>query len=250
MENNQKITCLVVDDEPLAREGLAEYVKKIPFLELIGTCESALELIEKLNSVSVDAVFLDIKMPQLSGIDFLRSVPSQNRPFTILTTAYSEYALEGYELDVVDYLVKPISFSRFLKSTHKLQERINNTNTNKINKTESQEQPPFFFIKIDNRLEKIHFNEILFVESKRNYIEIQTEKRGVFTTYLTLQQAEEELPKSIFLRLQKSFIISKNAVESIEGNQVIIKGKKIPISRNNSEEIIKELIQNRLLKKR
>lgn len=245
---NKKITCLVVDDEPLAREGIADYVKKTPFLELVGTCESALELIEKLNSVSVDAVFLDIKMPYLSGIDFLRSVASQNRPFAILTTAYSEYALEGYELDVVDYLVKPISFSRFLKSAHKLQERINTTN--KIDKTENQKQPAFFFIKIEQRLEKIQFNEILFIESKRNYIEIQTEKRGVFTTYLTLQQAEEELPKSNFLRIQKSFIVSKNAVESIEGNQVLIKNKKIPISRNNSEEIINELTQNRLLKKR
>jgi DNA-binding LytR/AlgR family response regulator len=247
---NKKITCLVVDDEPLARQGLAEYVKKIPFLELVGTCESALELIEKLNSVSVNAVFLDIKMPEFSGIDFLRSFPSSSRPFVILTTAYSEYALEGYELDVVDYLVKPISFSRFLKSAHKLQERINDTNTNKTDKIENQEQHTFFFIKIENRLEKIHFKEILFIESKRNYIEIQTEKRGIFTTYLTLQQAEEELPKSDFLRIQKSFIVSKNAVESIEGNQVIIKDKKISISRNNSEEIINELTQNRLLKKR
>ncbi len=218
---NQKITCLVVDDEPLAREGVSEYVKKTPFLELVGTCESALELIEKLNKVSVNAVFLDIKMPQLSGIDFLRSVPTANRPFVILTTAYSEYALEGYELDVVDYLVKPISFSRFLKSAHKLKERIN-----KIDKIENQELLTFFFVKIDNRLEKIHFEEILFIESKRNYIEIQTKNRGVFTTYLTLQQAEQELPKSDFLRVQKSFIVSKNAVESIEGNQVIIKDKK------------------------
>jgi DNA-binding LytR/AlgR family response regulator len=247
---NQKITCLVVDDEPLAREGLAEYVKKIPFLELVGTCESALELIEKLNEISVQVIFLDINMPQLTGIDFLRSVPSSSRPFVILTTAYSEYALEGYELDVIDYLVKPISFSRFLKSAHKLQERINDTNTNKIDKIKNQELPTFFFIKIENRLEKIHFKEILFIESKRNYIEIQTEKRGIFTTYLTLQQAEEELPKSDFLRIQKSFIVSKNAVESIEGNQVIINDKKISISRNNSEEIINELTQNRLLKKR
>jgi DNA-binding LytR/AlgR family response regulator len=180
----------------------------------------------------------------------LRSFPSSSRPFIILTTAYSEYALEGYELDVVDYLVKPISFSRFLKSAHKLQERINDTNTNKTDKIKNQELPTFFFIKIENRLEKIHFKEILFIESKRNYIEIQTEKRGVFITYLTLQQAEEELPKSDFLRIQKSFIVSKNAVESIEGNQVIIKDKKISISRNNSEEIISELTQNRLLKKK
>jgi len=244
----QKITCLVVDDEPLAREGLTEYVKKIPFLELVGTCESALELIEKLNSVSVNAIFLDIKMPQLSGIEFLRSFPSSSRPFVILTTAYSEYAIEGYELDVVDYLVKPISFSRFLKSAHKLQERINDSN--KIEKTQNQEVPTFFFIKTDTRLEKIYFKEILFIESKRNYIEIQTEKRGIFTTYLTLQQAEEELPKSDFLRIQKSFIVYKNAVESIEGNLVIIKDKKIPISRNNSEQIINELTQNRLLKKK
>lgn len=245
---NKKITCLVVDDEPLAREGLAEYVKKIPFLELVGTCESALELIEKLNSVSVQIIFLDINMPELSGIDFLRSFPSKNRPFVILTTAYSEYALEGYELDVVDYLVKPISFSRFLKSAHKLQERINDTQKSDI--TENQEQATFFFIKIDNRLEKILFKEILFIESKRNYIEIQTEKRGIFTTYLTLQQAEEELPKSDFLRIQKSFIIFKNAVTGIEGNQVVINDKKIAISRNNSEEIINELTQNRLLKKK
>ncbi|WP_338766926.1 LytTR family DNA-binding domain-containing protein [Bernardetia sp. ABR2-2B] len=243
----KKIKCLVVDDEPLAREGLANYVKKIPFLELIGTCESALELIEKLNSVSVDAVFLDIKMPELSGIDFLRSVSYQNRPLIVLTTAYSEYALEGYELDVIDYLVKPISFSRFLKAANKLQERINDNNANKI---ENQEQPTFFFIKTENRLEKIYFDEILFVESKRNYIEIQTEKKGVFTTYLTLKQTEEELPKSDFLRVQKSFIVSKNAVESIEGNQIIINDKKIAISRNNSEEIINELTQNRFLKKK
>jgi len=147
-------------------------------------------------------------------------------------------------LDVVGYLVKPISFSRFLKPAHKLQEQIN-----KFDTTEKQELPTFFFIKIDNRLEKIHFKELLFIESKRNYIEIQTEKRGIFLTYLTLQQAKEELPKSDFLRVQKSFIVSKNAVESIKGNQVIIKDKKIPISRNNREEIITELTQNRLLKK-
>ncbi len=244
----KKITCLVVDDEPLSREGLTEYVKKTPFLELVGTCESALELIEKLNQTSVNAIFLDINMPELSGIDFLRSVPAANRPFVILTTAYSEYALEGYELNVMDYLVKPISFTRFLKSAHKLQEQINKFD--KIEKREKQEIPTFFFIKLDNRLEKIHFSEILFIESKRNYIEIQTQKRGVFTTYLTLQQAEKELPNSDFLRVQKSFIVSKNAVESIEGNQVIIKDKKISISRNNNEEIIEKLMQNRLLKKK
>ena len=240
----KKITCLVVDDEPLAREGLADYVKKIPFLELFGTCESALDLLEKLNEQSVEAIFLDIKMPQLSGIDFLRSVPSANRPLVVLTTAYSEYALEGYELDVVDYLVKPISFSRFLKAANKLEERIKQKN-----KQPTDEQLAFFFIKLENRLEKIFFDEILWVESKRNYIEIQTKKRGGFITYLTLQQAEEELPTLDFLRIQKSFIVSKKAVEAIEGNQVIIQDKKIPISRNNREEIINELTQNRLLKR-
>ena len=242
---NKKITCLVVDDEPLAREGLTDYVKKIPFLELIGTCVSALELIEKLNEISVNAIFLDINMPEFSGIDFLRSVPFNNRPLVVLTTAYSEYAIEGYELDVIDYLVKPISFPRFLKAAHKLQERISVSN-----KVENQKKADFFFIKLDNRLEKIFFNEILFIESKRNYIEIQTEKRGTFITHLTLQQTEKELPKTDFLRVQKSFIISKNAVESIEGNQVVIKDTKIPISRNSSEEIIDKLIQNRLLKRK
>ncbi len=246
---NKKITCLVVDDEPLAREGLAEYVNKIPFLQLIGTCESTLELIEKLNEVTVNVIFLDIKMPHLTGIDFLRSVPAANRPYVILTTAYSEYALEGYELDVIDYLVKPISFSRFLKSAHKLQTKLQEQ-ISKIDTTQKQELPTFFFVKLDNRLEKIHFDEILFIESKRNYIEIHTKKRGVFTTYLTLQQAEEELSKTDFLRVQKSFIVSKNAVESIEGNQILIKDKKISISRNNSEEIMKKLTQNRLLKKK
>ncbi|WP_338791352.1 LytTR family DNA-binding domain-containing protein [Bernardetia sp. MNP-M8] len=241
---NKKITCLVVDDEPLAREGLAEYIKRTPFLELVGTCESALELIEKLNSLSVNVIFLDINMPELSGIDFLRSVPTEKRPFVILNTAYSEYALEGYQLDVLDYLVKPISFSRFLKSAHKLQKRIDDAY-----KIENQKLATFFFIKIDNRLEKINFEEILFIESKRNYIEIQTEKRGVFVTYLTLQKAEEELPKKDFLRVQKSFIISKNAVESIEGNQIIIKDKKIAISRKNTQEIINEVTQNSFLKK-
>ena len=203
-----KINCLIIDDEPLACKGLAEYVQDVDFLHLAGTYEDALKAASIIQENKIDLIFLDIQMPRISGLDFLKTL--QHPPLVILTTAYPQYALEGYELNVLDYLVKPISFPRFLKAVMKAKEQL---------ELKHYEQTPahadvaedYIFIKADNRLVKIFFKNTLYAEALQNYVCIHTTDKK-YITYLTFKSIEENLPHELFLKVHKSYIVQLSKV--------------------------------------
>ncbi|MBX2925923.1 MAG: response regulator transcription factor [Chitinophagaceae bacterium] len=233
--------CIIVDDEPLAREGLSNYVREVHFLELAGNCDNPVSLMDMLNKNPVDLIFLDIQMPKMSGIDFLKIV--KNPPMVIVTTAYPSYALEGFRLDVIDYLLKPITFDRFLKAVGKAKDYYQ-----LISKTTASEPGPktdYFFIKCGNKYEKIPFEDILYIEGMQNYVSIYT-TRGKYITLLYIKNLEENLDPQQFIRVHKSYIVSINKIESIEGNEIFILQHRIPMSRNYRELVIKQVVQNKL----
>ncbi|MFZ6012001.1 MAG: LytR/AlgR family response regulator transcription factor [Bacteroidota bacterium] len=233
-----KIRTIVVEDEPLAREGLVAYIRDVDFLEVVKVCEDALEANQVLAKENVDLMFLDIQMPKITGIDFLKSL--KNPPMVIMTTAYPNFALQGYELDVLDYLVKPFPFDRFLKAANKAYEFF------KLKKQAPESNAPkedYFFVKCDYRYEKIHFSDILYVEGMENYVVIHTASQK-FVTLLRLKTVEETLPASFFIRIHKSFIVSVKAISSIDGNEVIIGDKRLPLSREKKGEILERVIKN------
>jgi DNA-binding LytR/AlgR family response regulator len=232
----RKIQTLIVEDEPLAREGLQMYVREIGFLEVKGVCEDALSANKMLSDHSVDLMFLDIQMPKLTGIDFLKSI--KNPPMVIMTTAYPNFALQGYELDVIDYLVKPYPFDRFLKAVNKARDFFDL----KYKPAETPKED-FFFVKCDYRYEKIHFSDVLYVEGMENYVVIYTAAQK-YVTLLRMKNIEETLPAGDFLRIHKSYIVSTRAVTSIDGNEVIVAGKRLPLSREKKAEILEKLVKN------
>jgi len=233
-----EITCIITDDEPIARKGLKGYIEKVDFLTLVGECESAVELNTMLKTIQPDLLFLDIEMPLLSGLDFLTTL--QNPPKVILTTAYERYALKGYELDVADYLLKPITFERFLKSVNKVH--------NLLEKAAKEEKEEYIFVKSDKQLKKIILEDILFIESMDNYIIIHTpaSKEIVLTT---LKNIMSSLPENSFLQVHRSFIVQMKHVNSIEGNQLIIGKNKIPVARNLREDVFRTILNNKLISK-
>jgi DNA-binding LytR/AlgR family response regulator len=233
-----KIQTLVVEDEPLAREGLLNYIREVDFLQVKKVCEDALEANQALAAEKIDLMFLDIQMPKITGIDFLKSL--KHPPIVIMTTAYPNFALQGYELDVLDYLVKPFPFERFLKAVNKAREFLEL-------KTKGPEagriEPDYIFVKCDYRYEKIHFRDVLFVEGMENYIVIHTAAQK-FVTLLRMKTIEETLPASDFIRIHKSYIVSLRAISSIDGNEVVVSGKRLPISREKRNEILARVIKN------
>ena len=241
-----KINCIIVDDEALARNGLKKYVNEIHFLELKGVCKNAMEAIHILKEEKVDLLFLDIQMPMLTGIELLKSL--KHTPKVIFTTAYSEYAIESFEFDVVDYLVKPISFDRFLQASNKAYRFIFENTPMEKSEQESEEEEPFFFLKTDKQLVKIMLDEILFVEALQNYIRVHTHDKALITL-VPLKKILEILPQKDFIQVHKSFIISRTKVEAIVGNQIIIGIHKIPIARSMKEETLDLLVKGKLLKK-
>lgn len=244
-----KINALVIDDEPVARKGIASYVEQTPFLHLTGTAKSALEANDFLRENAVDLLFLDIEMPDLTGVEFMRSL--KNPPAVIFTTAYRDYATEGFELDAVDYLVKPISMQRFLKAANKaltLFEAKNTTkNTTRTPTTETTNKD-HFFIKSDGQYIKIKLDDVLYFESERDYIFIHTKEKR-YMTLLTLKQLEQELPNEQFIRVHRSFIVSIEKVDLLEGNMIYIKDKRIPVSRGMQESVFKLLVEGKLWKR-
>lgn len=226
------INCLVVDDEPIARQGLLEHIVQIDFLHPVAECMDAVEAAVWLKKKQVDLIFLDIQMPKLTGIDFLRNLSSP--PLVIFTTAYPEYAIEGYELDVLDYLLKPISFSRFLKAALKAQDYLLKTKRGTSN-TED-----YFFIKSNQKLEKIKMEDVLYVEGMSNYIVIHT-KQKKYIAYLTFKGIEEKLPQEMFIRTHKSFLVSINAIQTIDINEVKLENFSIPISKTYRDEVINRI---------
>lgn len=238
--------CLIVDDEHIACEGLSEYVEQTQFLTLAGTCGNAFEAIEFLANYSIDLLFLDINMPLLTGLDMLKSLP--NPPMVIFTTAYTEHALEGFELNAVDYLAKPIMYSRFLKACQKAYELFNLRNQSA--KNEETTTSDFIYIKVDKKLVKVNFDDILYIESLKDYIQIHTKRQQCLITYLNLKKIKELLPKLAFLQIHKSYIISIRDIKATYGNMVeLVTGKELPIGQRYRKLLYEKIIRNNLVVK-
>lgn len=233
-----KIKCVITDDEPFARKGLKGYVEKVDFLSLVGECENALQLNTLLKTQDVDLLFLDIEMPYLSGLDFLSGL--QNPPKVILTTAYEQYALKGYEFNVLDYLLKPISFERFLKAVNRIYEACGKEQ--KVEETDN-----YIFVKSGGLYKKIIFDDILYVESMENYVVIYTSSSKEII-HSTLKNMMEELPSSIFLQVHRSYIVNVHQIQSVDGNQLIIGTYKIPVGKGLREEVFRTILRNRLMR--
>lgn len=231
--------CVIVDDEPLAREGLASYVREIDSLELVTTCQNPVELKQVLDAQPIDVIFLDIQMPKMNGIDFLKMV--QQLPMVIITTAYPSYALEGFQLNVLDYLLKPITFDRFFQAVNKAQDY----HALRSRPAQPAPAPDYFFIRNGSRYEKVLFADILFIEGSQNYVTIYTVK-GKAMTLLYLKHLEQSLDSSAFIRVHKSYIVSIPHIESIEGNEICIREHRIPISRNYRDSVVEKVVMNKL----
>ncbi len=240
------INCIIIDDEPLARTGLKEYIADIDFLHLLGAFDNALGATGLLGTGAVQLIFLDIQMPKITGLDFFKTLT--NPPPVIFTTAYPQYALDGFEVSALDYLVKPISFDRFLKAALKAlafyESRKLPATTGGVSATAAE----YFFIKADNKLVKILLEDILFVEALQNYVTIQTTSKK-YISYLTIKSVEDYLPAERFIKVHKSFIIAAARVDSIEGNELRIEQHRIPISRSLKEEVTEKLLKGKFLKR-
>ena len=238
------INCIIIDDEPLARDGIANYVRQIDFLQLIATCEDPVELMKLLEEHPVDLLFLDIQTPKMNGIDFLKIV--KNPPMVIVTTAFPSYAIEGFQLNVLDYLLKPITFDRFFKSANKARD-YHQLITKSAMPVLPKAGPDagYFFIRCGSKYEKIFFNDILYIQGTQNYVTIYTQK-GKYLTLLYLKNLEENLDKASFIRVHKSYIVSIDKIEAIEGNEIFIQSFHIPISRNYREQVLEQVVSNKL----
>ena len=235
------IRTLLIDDEYLALNLLEEYIKQIPDLNIVAKLKSPIEGLEILGKEQIDLLFLDIQMPALSGNNLLKTL--KNPPITIFTTAYSEYALEAFDLNAIDYLLKPFSFERFLQSINKAREYLNqdvqNIEINSVKDIASSE-PAFFSVKVDGKVTKIVYNEILFIEGLKEYVRIVCENNR-YVILESLKNLENELPVDEFIRVHKSFIVAKRKVVSMEGNMLEIGKHKIPVSRSKKEEVVQQI---------
>jgi DNA-binding LytR/AlgR family response regulator len=237
------LRCVIIDDEPIARKGLKEYMQDAPFLQLAGEFDNPLKAAELLMQEKIDLLFLDIQMPKMTGLEFLKTL--SHPPMVIFTTAYPQYAVEGFEWNAIDYLLKPFSFERFWKAVSKartMQEAITQPVT-------APAEPDHFFIKSDNKLIRIAYDEVLFIEALQNYVAVYTTTGRKYITYITFHSIESQLPTGRFIRTHKSYIVAAGKVESIEGNEITIGAHHIPISRTEREAVLQQLIQNRLLRR-
>ena len=233
-----KIKCIVTDDEPIARKGLCGYIEKIDYLFLIGECEDALQLNAMLKAEPPDLLFLDIEMPYLSGLDLLSNI--QKPPKTIITSAYEKYALKGYELDVADYLLKPISFDRFIKAVDKVYRQLE--------KESEKDTDEYIFVKSGKQVKKIFLKDILFIESMENYVNVFT-ATSKEVVYSTLKLFSESLSDGHFLQVHRSYIVNINHIQSIEDNMLHIAAYEIPVARNQREQVFNIILNNRLISK-
>lgn len=241
----QQIPCIIIDDEPLARKGLKEYINDVDFLQLEAEFDTPLKATKLLSEGTIQLIFLDIQMPKITGLDFFKTL--QHAPPVVFTTAFPQYALEGFELNALDYLVKPISFERFLKAAMRAKEYYEVRNKNNSELVSSVKQD-FFFIKADNKLVKIVFDDVLYVEALQNYVSIHT-KTKKYITYLTFKSIEEYLPADQFIKTHKSFIVSASKIDNIDGNDIRVGEHHIPISRTSKEEVMDRLLKGRFLKR-
>jgi len=216
------ISCLIVEDEPLATDVLVDYVKQVPFLDLKATCADAILALDVMQRENIDLVFLDIHLPGLKGLDFVKTL--QDPPAIILTTAYHQYAVEGYELNVVDYLLKPIEFKRFVEAVNKVKAKQGRTGRKTI------------AIQADKKTVIVSLDEIVYIESQKEYIRIQTTSAS-FTTKYGLSKIEEELDPSEFLRVHRSFIVALSKIKAFSGHDIEVGGKSIPIGGNYRDQV-------------
>ncbi|VXD11807.1 LytTR family DNA-binding domain-containing protein [Marinoscillum sp. 108] len=237
------LKCLIVDDENIARKILSDYVSKVPELELVATCSSALQALNHIKNGTIDVLFLDIQMPDLTGLDFLKILP--NRPATILTTAYSEYAVQSYELDVVDYLLKPIDFERFYKAVTK----VISSKDHKVDyppNSPSVQTTDKLFIKADNKIIKVAFHEIIVINADGPYVQIFTADGRKIMSLQSMHKLEELLPKN-FYRIHRSHIVNIDHIDSIDGNMIRLKDQTAILSKNKRDEFLKLIDQLNLL---
>jgi len=226
------IRCIAIDDEPLAVKKIAGYIRKVPFLELVAECRSAAEAMSIMDSTDVQLLFIDINMPDISGMEFVKSLAS--KPYIVFTTAYSEYALEGFQVDAVDYLLKPITFSNFLKAANKVNNLMELTANNQ--KESIRTTANHLFVKSEYKLIRIELADIKYIESQHEYIKIHLVNSNPVTTQLSLKSIEEQLPSNQFMRVHRSFIVNLSKVTVIERNRIVFDGKVyIPVSEQYKE---------------
>lgn len=230
----QKFNCIIIEDEPLAAEILEDYIREVPFLQLSKVCSDALFAMEYMQKAKVDVVFLDIHLPKLKGLDFIRTLKSPVQ--VIITTAYQEYALKGYELNVVDYLLKPIEFSRFLIAVNKLRP-LSSTQTISTSVPAGRAQ---MFFNVGKKKVKVYVDEILYIESLKEYIKVITKEKSILTK-LQIGQVEELLKDGSFLRVHRSFIVAQNKIDAFSATDVEINAKQIPIGRSYKEMVLRAL---------
>ena len=239
------LNCIIIDDEPLARKGLTEYIQNVDFLNLAGLYEDAVKAAAFINEKNIHLIFLDIQLPQISGLDFIKTL--SHPPMIIITTAYPQHALEGFDLNVLDYLVKPISFARFLKAVTKAKEQFT-FSYKTVAATTEPDTHDYIFIKTENKLLRIFLNDILFVEALQNYVAIHTAEKKLMA-YLTFKSVEDKLPADKFLKVHKSYIVQIAKVDAFENNELQIGNFQIPVSRNLKDEVLKKILENKYLKR-
>ncbi|MFZ1523870.1 MAG: LytTR family DNA-binding domain-containing protein [Saprospiraceae bacterium] len=241
------IKAIIVDDEPLALEVLETYISRIPEIQLVQKCENAFEANEALKNHQIDLMFLDIQMPQLSGIDFLKTLA--NPPCVIFTTAYPDYAVEGFELNATDYLLKPISLERFMKAVNKVSEKLATKRAEHDNNHHAEGAEDFFFVKADKKLVKINFDDILYIEGLKDYVIIRQDTGRVITLQ-TMKSLEDRLPVAKFKRVHRSYIVNIKKITAILGNMVELmeagKIKQLPIGKNYRDELLDMINENKL----
>ncbi|GAB2799167.1 LytTR family DNA-binding domain-containing protein [Rhabdobacter roseus] len=246
-----KLSCLIIDDEPRAQQVLETFVGRVPYLQLLRKCNDAYAAIEAIHELSPDIIFLDINMPEMTGIELLKSF-GKNRPKVILTTAYSEYALEGFEYEVTDYLLKPIPFDRFLRAVNRVWEGTERAEI-PADKPEStpgtSQDSASIWVKEGKKMIHLNVYDILYVEGMKDYVKLHLAHDKMIVTYLTMSKVEEMLPPKAFLRVNRSYIVRMSAVQSVDGNTIeTINKKEIPIG-FSYRETVREIMNDRFLKR-
>jgi DNA-binding LytR/AlgR family response regulator len=235
--------CIIVDDEPVARKILEEFISEVEFLEVAGKAENPLKAGALLSDLQIDLMFLDINMPKMSGIDFLKT--SASLPATIMTTAYTEYALDGFDLNVLDYLVKPFAFERFLKACNKANDYLQ---LKQRAAQSSNSTADYFFVKCDGTIQKILYQELIWIEAKQNYVVLHTDSRKLIV-YITLKGVEDQLPEQVFLKVHKSAIINVGKIKGIEGNVIHMGITSVAVSQNLYPSVLKSILKDRMIKR-
>lgn len=238
--NPYRMKCLVVDDESIAVKGIANYIGKLDFLEVAASCSSASEAAEILRNKEIDLMFLDINMPCLSGLDFLESLDKP--PLTIITTAYSEYALDGFRLHVTDYLMKPIAFQRFFQAVSKAREMF------LLQSGREETTAPGMYIRQGDSFKRIAWEDILYAEGMQNYVRLHFEDR-VLTIHQTMTSLEEMLPREAFFRIHRSFLVNISHIDTISGGRIFMGGKELPVSKQRKDELLRSVVYKNLISK-